>query len=98
MHVWFVIASSLLEEVKFIDKLMLLNPSDQLCMLVYEEYYDGLPLHFELVKQYELDDDNLTHLQLSPRAHLHPHDYECCDSCYRSLAFDHQERRMTTNH
>jgi hypothetical protein len=70
---------------EFIDKLMLLNHSNQFCMSAYGKFYDGVPLDAELVKQYQVDDDDLKHLLLSPGACLHPQGYECCESCYRSL-------------
>lgn len=41
-----------LEEVKLIHKLVLLCHSDQLSVSAYEEYYDKLHLHPEVVKQY----------------------------------------------
>ena len=31
------------------------------CVSTYQEHYDGLPLHSELVKQYQVDDDDLKH-------------------------------------
>ncbi len=51
----------------------------------YEEYCDQLPLHPEVMKQYQADDDELKYLLLSPRSHLHDGGYECCESCCGSL-------------
>jgi hypothetical protein len=57
-----------LEDVKFIEKETLLESPSKLAVLVYEEYYDGVPMHPELVKQYQVNDCGLKHLLLSPRA------------------------------
>lgn len=67
-----------MEEVMFIEK-------KQLCVSAYEQYYDSAPLHEELVKQYQVDHDELKHLLLSQRAHHDDRGYECCESCNRSL-------------
>ena len=69
---------------------MLIN-SAKLSVSSYEEYYDGVPLHPELVRQYQVADDDLKHLLLSPRSRLHHNGYECCESCYRSLAVTKKE-------
>ena len=93
MYVLFVIAFSLeLEEVKFIDKLVLLNHSDQLIVSAYEEYSNELPLYPEVVKQYQVDDNDLKHLLLSPRSCLYDQGYECCKSCYGSLHYSKKKK------
>jgi hypothetical protein len=74
-----------LEEVKFIKKETLLESSSKFAVSAYEEYYDGVSMHPELVKQYQVDDCNLKHLLLLPRAHLDPKDNKCCETCYGSL-------------
>lgn len=81
--------------MKFIDKLVLLCHSDQLSVSTYKEYYDELPLHPEEVNQYQVDDDDLKHLLLSPRSRLHDQGYECCESCYGSLHYS--KRRNQDN-
>lgn len=47
------------EKVRLIEKEQLLMNSSKFCVSAYEEYYDELPLHPGLVKQYQVDDDNL---------------------------------------
>jgi hypothetical protein len=74
-----------LEEVKFIEKETLLESSSKLAVSSYEEYYDGVPMHPELVKQYQVEDCDLKHLLLSPRARVDQKGYECCEMCFGSL-------------
>ncbi len=74
-----------MEEVKFITKEKLMNNTSNLCVSSYEQHFDGVPLHTELVKQYQVEDDDLKHLLLSPRAFCDQRGYECCESCHRSL-------------
>jgi hypothetical protein len=75
-----------MEEVKFIEKNQLLINSSKLCMSAYEQYYHCVSLHKELVKQYQVDDDDdLKHLLLSLRAFYDGRGYECCETCNRSL-------------
>ena len=74
-----------LEPVKYVDKETLPQHSEKLCVSRYEEYYDGIPLNSELVRQYQVDDFDLKHLLLSPRARLCDEGYECCESCFCSL-------------
>jgi len=57
---------------------------------VYRQYYNGFPLHEELIKQYEVD-DGLKHLLLSPRAQYHVGGYKCCDSCTMNLLATKEE-------
>lgn len=45
--------------MRLIEKEQLLMNSSKFCVSAYEEYYDELPLHPGLVKQYQVDDDNL---------------------------------------
>ena len=73
------------EPVKYVNKETLLQHSEKLCVSQYEEYYDGIPLNSELVRQYQVDDFDLKHLLLSPKAILHDKGYECCESCFCSL-------------
>ena len=80
-----------MEKVEIIEKQQLLINSAKLSVSSYEEYYDGVPLHPELVRQYQVADDDLKHLLLSPRSRLHQNGYECCESCYRSLAGNKKE-------
>jgi hypothetical protein len=74
-----------MEEVKFITKEKLMNNTSNLCVSSYEQHFDGVPLHTELVNQYQVEDDDLKHLLLSPRAFCDQRGYECCESCHRSL-------------
>ena len=74
-----------MEEVKFIEKETLLESSSKLAVSTYEEYYDGVHMHRELVKQYQVDDCDLKHLLLSPRARVDQKGYECCEMCFGSL-------------
>ena len=58
MFVWYMIAWLLeggREGVEIIEKQHLLINSAKLSLSSYEEYYDGVPLHPELVKQNQLD-------------------------------------------
>ena len=80
-----------MEKIEFIETQQLLINSDKLSVSSYKEYYDGVPLHPELVRQYQVADDDLKHLLLSPRSRLHHNGYECCKSCYRSLAVTKKE-------
>ncbi len=80
-----------MEKVEIIEKQQLLINSANLSVSSYKEYYDGFPLHLELVRQYQVDDDDLKHLLLSPRSRLHQNGYECCESCYRSLSATKKE-------
>ena len=59
-----------MEEVEIIEKKQMLINSAKLRVSSYEEYYDGLPLHSELVKQDQVDDDDLKQLLLSPRSNF----------------------------
>ena len=54
-------------------------------MSAYEQYYEGISLHKEILKQYQVDEDDLKHLLLSPRANHDDYGCECCESCNRSL-------------
>jgi hypothetical protein len=83
-----------LEEVKFIDKSMLLNHSNPLCVSAYEDY-DGVPLDAELVKHYQVLDDDLKNLLL-PGSVFILLAMNAVKSCYRSLGCS--KRRMMTNH
>ena len=74
-----------MEEVKFIEKNQLLINSSKLCMSAYEQYYHCVSLHKELVKQYQVDDDDLKHLLLSLRAYHDGRGYECAGTCSRNL-------------
>lgn len=56
-----------------------------LCVASYKEYCDGIQLHEEVAKQYHLDDDDLKHLVLSPKAHVDAVVYECCEICFRGF-------------
>ncbi len=80
-----------MEKVEIIEKQELLLNSFKLSVSSYEEYYDRVPLHPESVKQYQVDDDDLKRLLLSPRSRLHQNGYECCESCYISLAVTKKE-------
>lgn len=44
-----------MEKVKFVEKNQLQNNSMKLCVSAYEQYYDGVSLHDELVKWYQVD-------------------------------------------
>jgi hypothetical protein len=44
----------------------------------YQQYFDDVSLNEELVKQYQLDDDDLKLLLLSPRAYYEDRGHECC--------------------
>ncbi len=48
-------------------------------------------MHPELVRQYQVADNDLKHLLLSPRSRLHQNGYDCCESCYRSLIVTKKE-------
>jgi hypothetical protein len=74
-----------LEKVKYVKKDTLLHHSEKLTVSQYEEYYDGMPLNSELMHQYQVEDPDLKHLLLSPRARCHKEGYECCESCFYSL-------------
>ena len=82
-----------MEEVKIIEKLIILNCSDQLCTPANDKYYDGVPLHSGLVKLFQVDED-LKHCLPSPRACLN----------FQKVArvvmgpLDIQKRTMMTNH
>ena len=65
-----------MEKVDIIEKQLLLINSSKLSVSSYEEYYDGVPLHPKLVRQYQVDDDDLKHLLLSPRSRLHHNGYD----------------------
>jgi len=77
--------------VKFIKTKQLLINSLKLCVSACAQYYDGVLLHEKLVKQYQVDDNDLKHLLLSPGAHHDERGYECCKSCNRSLSATEKE-------
>lgn len=85
-----------LEEVKYIDKETLLKHSAQLCVSQYEEYDDVIHLNSELVCQYQVEDPDLNHLLLSPRARFQEEGYECCESCFCSLKSSKKDDRAKT--
>ena len=55
-----------------------------LCVSSFEEYCDGIQRHKEVMLQYQVDDDDLKHLFISPMAHVDPVGYKCCEICFRS--------------
>jgi hypothetical protein len=55
-----------MEKVEMIEKQQLQINWSKLRVSSYEKYYDGVPLHPEFIKQYQVDDDDLKHLLLSP--------------------------------
>ena len=77
--------------MKFIKTKQLLINSLKLCVSACAQYYDGVLLHEKLVKQYQVDDNDLKHLLLSPGAHHDERGYECCKSCNRSLSATEKE-------
>lgn len=60
-----------MEVVKIVEKKQLSINYSKLSWSSNEEYYNGVPLHHELFKHYQIDVDNLKHLLLSPRSQLH---------------------------
>ena len=85
-----------LEPKEKVSKEQLLDNSDRLCILQYEDHF-GIQLHPLLVKQYQVGDDDLKHLLLSPRSRYDNDSgtYQCCQSCYRSLTSSKSEDMVT---
>ena len=75
-----------MEEVKQISKEQLEDNAERLSVASYEEHYE-ISLKRDLVIQYQVEDDDLKDLLLSPRASLSKDrlHYTCCASCYNSL-------------
>jgi hypothetical protein len=73
-----------LDEMQWIHKETLLQHSMRLGLKEYEEHHSvALPESLKL--QYMVDDPQLKHLLLSPRARRHNNEYMCCISCKTSL-------------
>ena len=83
------------EEVKLIEKDLLEKNRDRLSVESYEEHF-CISLKRELVHQYELDDDELKGMLLSPRARcVDGCHYQCCFSCYGSCTQGYKEERSS---
>lgn len=73
-----------MEEVKYISKEQLIENADRLSVSSYEEHF-CISLKRELVCQYEVEDDDLRGILLSPRSQCRDGvNYQCCVSCYNS--------------
>ena len=85
-----------LEPKEKVSKEQLLDNSDRLCISQNEDHF-GIQLHPLLVKQYQVDDNDLKHLLLSPRSRYNNDSgtYQCCQSCYRSLTSSKREEVVT---
>ena len=84
-----------MEEVKLIHKDMLIKNADRLSVESYEEYF-CISMKRELVRQYEVDDDDMKGILLSPRAQCTDgFNYQCCASCYGSCVQGHKEERSS---
>jgi hypothetical protein len=53
---------------------------------MYRDHYGYQSLNEELIQQYQVQDEDLHGLLLSPRAKLNDKGYQCCSSCKLSLA------------
>ena len=75
-----------MEEVKQISKQQLTDNADRLSAAQYEEHF-SISLNQDLVVQYQVEDDDLKDLLLSPRAQCSKdgNHYQCCATCYTSL-------------
>ena len=73
-----------LDDMQWIDKDTLLQHSKRLGLKEYEEHH-CLILPESLKCQYVVDDPQLKHLLLSPRARRQSNEYMCCTSCKTSL-------------
>ena len=73
-----------LDDMQWIDKDTLLQHSKRLGLKEYEEHH-CLILPESLKCQYMVDDPQLKHLLLSPRARRQSNEYMCCTSCKTSL-------------
>jgi hypothetical protein len=83
-----------IEPKKRITKERLMGNSNRLCVSQYEEHF-GIQLHPLLIEQYQVVDDDLKHLLLSPRSKCHKGTYQCCQSCYTSLTSSRNEEIST---
>ena len=73
-----------MEEVKMIEKETLIKNANRLSVSSYEEHF-CLSMKRELISQYEVHDDDLKGLLLSPRAQcIDRTTYQCCCQCYNS--------------
>ena len=88
-----------MEIVKSISKEQLTASAERLSVASYEEHY-CISLKPSLVQQYQVDDDDLKDLLLSPRAY-HTKDnlnYTCCAPCFNSITrSDNNGENSTSN-
>ena len=84
-----------MEEIKLISKDLLIQNESRLSVLSYEEHF-CTSLKRELIQQYEVEDDELWGLLLSPRAKCVDQDrYHCCSSCHDSCVRGNKEERSS---
>jgi hypothetical protein len=73
------------EKIEQITKQRLIDNQHRLSVEAFESFFD-IELNPILKEQYQLDDNDLHGMLLSPRAYrLSNGKYECCEACYRSL-------------
>ena len=84
------------DDVKWVEKSLLLQHESRLGKSEYEDYF-GIVLPDSLKEQYTVDDEDLSHLLLSPRAMGRDGSYMCCDSCKTSVRPHMVDKRPPRN-
>jgi 3-hydroxy-3-methylglutaryl CoA synthase len=73
------------EKIEQIAKQRLIDNQHRLSVEAFESFFD-IELNPILKEQYQLDDNDLHGMLLSPRAYCSSNGkYECCEACYKSL-------------
>ena len=83
-----------IEEVKSLSKNLLLKNKDRLSCKEFESIFRR-QLSPSLVRQYQVEDEELHGLLLSPRSVCTSDAYQACPSCYRALTGSKNQKRKT---
>ena len=83
-----------IEEVKSLSKNLLLKNKDRLSCKEFEAIFRR-QLSPSLVRQYQVEDEELHGLLLSPRSVCTSDAYQACPSCYRALTGSKNQKRKT---
>jgi hypothetical protein len=73
------------DEMGYIEKQALVEQSEKLSITTYRDHFGYQSLNEELIQQYQVQDEDLQGLLLSPRAKLHDKGFQCCTACRSSL-------------
>jgi hypothetical protein len=74
------------DDMECVDKNDLLQSCDKLSITAYRDHFGYDSLNEELIKQYQVQDEDLHGYLLSPCSKLSKNGYQCCSSCKLSLS------------